>query len=820
MQYINGQSLAQVIDETRCRSAARSQRTTRAEAGDGLTKRIAREGTASGGRGSLEDWQYFRTVARLGREAAEALAHAHEFGIIHRDIKPSNLLVDTLGHLWVTDFGLARMQTNACVTLTGDVVGTLRYMSPEQAAGHTALVDARTDVYSLGATLYELLAGQPAFDDEDRQGLLRRVISDEPLPPHKLNRAIPPDLETIVLTAMAKAREERYPSAAALAEDLERFLDDKPTLARRPTVADRAARWARRHRPLVTVVVCAMMLVSVVSAAGLALVVREQARTSAALAQAQHSAQAARDSFARAERHFQQARGVVDQFGVGLVDRLAEIPGAESVRRELLLDSLRYYRQFAAEAGADPQLRRELAVAHFKSGMLAAKLGAARDALAEYQAAQSLFEALAQPPAATAESRSQLAMTHNNLGLLLAAQGDVEAARERYARAIALQRRLVEQHPSQPEFASQLAETQANLGMLLDQMGHQQRAEQALRLAVDVLRPLGASVTAEARHARSLAIACNNLSFVLRKRDAAAAEQAVLEAIAIARQLGQRFPTRTQYQDDLALCYNNLAAIAGGRDRLDEAIRWHEEAIAVRESLVRKSPAVVRHRSELATSLNNLGVVYCKAEQPGKADAAFQRARDLLATLAKDYPAELAYRSSLAALLNNQALALAGANRHQEALPLYAQAVELERGGPRPRYASAVSREVLSKMYFNYGKSFCAIGRLRAAVEAALARRELWHDDGERLLGVAVELAEIAELARDAPPGATDLGDARTLDDEIIATLARARKRGWRGAGDLADDERFAFLRTNADFAALVAETHSETGGASASRAP
>src|SRR5262249_8395305 len=159
MQYINGQSLEQAINEIRQQPASPDQVSTEA---DGTASRITKSSQISAAGATLSRWsirrgEFFRTVARLGKEAAEALQHAHESGIVHRDVKPSNLLVDTTGRLWVTDFGLARMQADGCVTLTGDVVGTLRYMSPEQADGQTALVDARTDVYSLGATLYELM---------------------------------------------------------------------------------------------------------------------------------------------------------------------------------------------------------------------------------------------------------------------------------------------------------------------------------------------------------------------------------------------------------------------------------------------------------------------------------------------------------------------------------------------------------------------------------------------------------------------------------------------------------------------------------------
>ena len=195
---------------------------------------------------------------------------------MHRDVKPSNLLIDGQGKLWVTDFGLARIQSDNGVTLTGDVVGTLRYMSPEQASG-SALVDARTDVYSLGVTLYELLTQSHAHPGDDRQSLLRQIVTDEPIAPRKINPAVPVDLETIVLGAMAKSRDERYASAQAMADDLERFLAGKPTLARRPTLVDRMGKWARRHRSLVAVAACAVVLLSIVSAAGM-LLLRESNR--------------------------------------------------------------------------------------------------------------------------------------------------------------------------------------------------------------------------------------------------------------------------------------------------------------------------------------------------------------------------------------------------------------------------------------------------------------------------------------------------------------------------------------------------------------
>jgi WD40 repeat protein len=192
--------------------------------------------------------EFFRTVARLGVQAAEALEHAHQRGVVHRDIKPANLMLDADDHLWVTDFGLAHVQGDTRLTQTGDLLGTLRYMSPEQVSARGLPPDHRTDIYSFGVTLYELMSLRPAFGGSGRGDVLRRVAFEEPVPPRRLNRAVPVDLETIVLKAMAKQPAERYATAGELADDLRRFLADQPIRARRPTAGQRAARWLRRNR--------------------------------------------------------------------------------------------------------------------------------------------------------------------------------------------------------------------------------------------------------------------------------------------------------------------------------------------------------------------------------------------------------------------------------------------------------------------------------------------------------------------------------------------------------------------------------------------
>jgi WD40 repeat protein len=183
-------------------------------------------------------------VARLGIQVAEALAHAHGQGVLHRDIKPSNLLLDVEGHVWVTDFGLAKLEGSDGPTQTGDIVGTLRYMAPERFEGWS---DRRSDLYGLGMTLYELLTLRPAFETVTRAKLIEQVIHDQPPAPRKYDPRVPRDLETIVMKAIAKEPGERYATAEALSVDLENFVQDRPIIARRSGLYERAFRWCRRN---------------------------------------------------------------------------------------------------------------------------------------------------------------------------------------------------------------------------------------------------------------------------------------------------------------------------------------------------------------------------------------------------------------------------------------------------------------------------------------------------------------------------------------------------------------------------------------------
>jgi eukaryotic-like serine/threonine-protein kinase len=294
---------------------------------------------------------YFHSVAQIGRQAAQALAYAHARGVIHRDIKPSNLLLDTLGVVWITDFGLAKADDDG-LTATGDLVGTLRYMAPERFRG---VGDARADIYALGLTLYELLTLRPAYSSSDRLKLIEQVKTEEPARLRSLDRRIPRDLEIIILKAIEKEPASRYPTADALAEDLRRFLADEPIKARQVSTTERYWRWAKRN-PVIAGLGGALVVLLVTIAVGSILVaarfatVADDARTSAT---AEHGARLAADH-ARKTAEQASASAQAEAYRAMLSEVRALRAGQQLGWRDEALDNL-------ARLAVMPTSRRDLA---------------------------------------------------------------------------------------------------------------------------------------------------------------------------------------------------------------------------------------------------------------------------------------------------------------------------------------------------------------------------------------------------------------------------------------------------------------------------
>jgi eukaryotic-like serine/threonine-protein kinase len=746
MQFIAGQSLEHAIDDLRG-YASPSDPTVSYSRASAEAKIAQREldtavESAFSTRVSTRSRTYCHSVARLMLQAADALDHAHQLGVIHRDVKPSNLLLDRSGKLWITDFGLARIQSDSGVTISGDIVGTIRYMSPEQASGNSALVDARTDVYALGATMYELLTLRPAHVGSGRQEILRQIESVEPSSPRSLNPSVPFDLETITLRALAKARDERYPTARALADDLRRFLNGEPTQARRPTAIDRAAKWALRHQKVVALAATFLVVLTIVSATSALMIAQGERRTKDALA-------ASEANRLRAEEHYQQARQVVDRFG-SIANELSRLPGAEPLRRTLLNDTLEYYRQFIARAAGDDELRAELPSAYHKAAVIAEAIGDRQDAIAFCNQSLALFDRLAAESPEDETLRAKQANAYNSLGVLLGAMGKSEAALNAYASAIAIQQAIADRRPGANEAEQALAETYSSLGLLQGQLGRKKEARHSLTAAIRLLSQLLAEAPNDVDLRHDLAHGYNNLSFVERGDDWKDSEATCRRAIALLERLVAENGSRLSFRSDLAICHNNLGAILGHRKDWEAACESYRKAIDLQRQLTRQAGAVVLYRRDLAVSLNNLGQAQQELGDAEGAIASFTDAEEIVLQLVHDYPTELTFRSLAGGVLNNRAMAIETSGDAARSLAIYESAIKHQQQAFNEAPQVSEYREFLSKHYFNYGRALRAAGRAEDAAHVALERRQLWPSDGEHLGQVAVELAEAAGQLRAA----------------------------------------------------------------------
>jgi serine/threonine protein kinase len=410
---------------------------------------------------------FVRTVAQLGVQAAEALDHAHGLGVLHRDIKPSNLMVDPRGDLWITDFGLARFQDEDGLTRTGDLVGTLRYMSPEQALAKKVVVDHRTDIYSLGITLYELLTLRAAFDGKDRQELLRQITHDDPTAPRKVNPAIPRDLETIIQKAMEKEPAHRYGSARELADDLQRFLGDKPIQARRPTALEHIAKWARRHKTVVGTATIALLLASVVA---VLLVWNEKQKTDAALKLAWQSLEKNKELLNATFR-------AADALSMRAMQRMAETPNFNQADSHLYKQAQEFYELVASNAESIPDMQLTSARAYNRVGFVRM---VTRDPNFEapYRKSIQIFESEIAKNPKSIEARVGLLDTLDNIVMWKSIMQQLDGAVDAFRRKADILAQLARELPDDTDFATRLSGNRFRLADTLRVMGKGTEAEQ------------------------------------------------------------------------------------------------------------------------------------------------------------------------------------------------------------------------------------------------------------------------------------------------------------------------------------------------------
>ncbi|QDT07594.1 Serine/threonine-protein kinase PrkC [Rubripirellula lacrimiformis] len=646
----------------------------------------ATKGSSQSGSSKQGDWHQ---VIRWSIDVAGALQVAHESGVVHRDIKPSNLMLDRDGKIWVTDFGLARCQSDVSLTRSGDVIGTMRYMSPEQARGQSALIDGRSDVYSLAATLYEMLTLRHAYDGDDAPTILKNIDQQEVVSLCAIRPDLPRDLETVVAKAMAKNRESRYETAEDFAADLTRVLAGEPTIARPPTVVDRISRFASKHRHAVL----SMAAIVTISVVGLVIV-----NTKLAVAKRFSDEYAA-----RAIRGETRARDAVDRLGSQMAELLSDIPAAESVRRQLLIETLDYYEQFAAEVDGHPKMRSDLAITLAKIGALQSELGESDKAIDSLTRSESIYAELAGLPSATDAQRLDWSTSQNNLAQALVRTGKLEDAARSFARAIATQRDVAERSTDQAGKRNAhvaIATTLNNLGLLLSQSGADDEAEQAYLESIGLLtaNPFAANLPTQ----QQLAAVQANLGGLLTTKSPHRAVQYAQQALGGQLDALQSDRGNAKLATQTIVTLNTLGAAQSAANQGAAAIETFQRSIEIGKQLLARWPDQPTYRRDLVLSYNHLGLSLSKVGKLSEARHAFDNAMELGRPLATQFENDAETQSLFGSLSNNLGFLNQQLGNYPAAVKAYQDAIDYQSVAVRQAPEVKRYREYLKKHQENY----------------------------------------------------------------------------------------------------------------------
>ena len=678
--------------------------------------------------------QRWQIVARIGIQAAMGLDYAHRRGTLHRDIKPANLLIDDQGTVWISDFGLAKAMDHDDVSQTGDVVGTLRYMAPERFRGQ---VDARSDIYSLGLTLYELLTLRPAFERSSPSVLMKRIVEEQPVRPRLVNKAIPSDLEIIVLKAMAPDPTHRYATAGELADDLGRFLDDRPICARRVGPAERLWRWARRNRVvagLIGLAVALLVLVAVVASAGYVRVSRANAQVNEALA---GESQQREKAEAVSSLTLEALDGIFEQYVPNRVSadaepaigdsegssvRLSAQPVLSKGAAILLERMLVFYERLSQENAGDAGLRRRIADANRRVGDIHRRLGHFEQAKATYLKAIDGYELLQQQAGDEAVPACEIARIHNELGDLHWAarrQGD---GRSFPAKALEILAAAPARQAARPQHQYELARTHYFLGrghppevapgrgsqdnepkrrdgkpVISDQAPAEEEAH--LRQAIRILESLVGSHPTTAAYRHLLACCYREWPIPSSSSSPSPGSASVEKAIEILKRLAADFPDVSEFRFDLAKTYARPGTVNQSSDvAAEEGLR---KSLSLLETLVAENPNVPEYIASQVQSLYVLAELLRHSRRPDEAESVLRKALALQSALVRQYPATNAYVAWKAILQESLAKFLFDRDQSKEARNLLESAVDdLNRLLPGEPHADYL-HEILGRCYKN-----------------------------------------------------------------------------------------------------------------------
>jgi len=696
----------------------------------------------------------------------QAIQHAHQKGIIHRDIKPSNVMVtlyDGQPVPKVIDFGVAKateqkLTERSLFTQYGTLIGTLEYMSPEQAEMSALGVDTRSDIYSLGVLLYELLTGSTPLTykrvREAAFGEVLRLIREEEPPkpstrlsesgehlasisaqrhtePAKIAKLVRGELDWIVMKTLEKDRNRRYETANDFAADVQRYLNDEPVQACPPSALYHFRKFARRNKVgLVTASLVAASLMAVMAALAISNVriTQEQERTIAAY-------EAEAEQHQRAEANFRKARQVVDDyFTLVSESTLLDLPGSQPLRKELLEAALRYHQAFLEQRVEDPQLQAELAVSYLRVAQIYHAIGASAEAVRALERGLEVTERLVREHPSTPELHQRLAGVFKggqpvHLGGSLPSSSP-EALRT-LQKAASTWERFVRESPEVAGFRSDLAVLYIHIGGWQRALGQPADALVSLQKARALWEDLVREQPTEPGYRAGLASAYAAVGWVLKRTGRLPEAYKVYgQALELTEKLAADFPARPAYQLELGNGYHDLALELSSAGRYQEAEKTYRRALALFTKLVGDFPAVPAYRDRLGVTQFNLGGLL-KITDRREAETVFRQALAVFERLSTDYPGTPSYRERLVTYYYRLSLLLRNTDRSREVEEAHRRAVALQEGllgdfPALPRYQERLARLLVMDPNPQAGEAHRAVELAQQAVAGARENGNYW----------------------------------------------------------------------------------------------
>jgi serine/threonine-protein kinase len=799
MRFIRGESLKEAIDRFR---------------GDEALKKDT-------GRRSIE----LRRLLGRFLDVCNAIEYAHSRGVLHRDIKPGNIVVGKHGETLVVDWGLAKATGRAepgagertllpssasgsAETSPGSALGTPAYMSPEQAEGHLERLGPRSDIYSLGATLYCLLTGKPRLDGDDMGELIRRVQRGDFPTPRQVAPSIDPALEAVCLKAMALRPEDRYASSRQLANDLERWMADEPVTAYREPFWRQGRRWAKRNRTAVAAAAVALLA----GVVGLAAVTVVQTQAKAEISQALDRETRANIEMARSkgavQTRYDLAVEAIKTFHTGVSeDFLLKHEQFKELRDRLLKSASDFYGKLSALLGEETDLasRRALAASNFELAELTSKVGRREDALAAHRAVLAEREVLAAEQEFDVRAKVDVGRSLTEVARLLQATGKTEEALETYRRSESL---LAGIAGTDAVVRAALADCRSSLGSLHYARGQSVDALATFRLARADQEVLVTIPWATNAARRDLAATISHIGILLSDTGKPSeAEAEFRNALLIEQKLTDENPADPGFRSRLAAGHYNLAMLLSDAGKAAEAEREHQTALAIRQKLADENPAVTEFRRGLANCHTNLGVLLSDTGKATEAAAEHRAALAIQQKLAEAEPGNPTWQRDVGRSLTNLGELDTVGGRLDAAITRFRASTTIHELLVRDHPTLTDYRSGLAFALTGLGRALHRAGRSAEAVEplrrAVALREAIATLRLEARYDLARSYALLASAAID-PRSGRSAADAGAEADRATAALTQAIAAGFRDLGKLRVDPDLAPLRGRDDFTLLM----------------